>query len=72
MTSFIDHLKYLLALTDSGRAHNNDWKELKRLLKEAGHWKNRPGGKPFEKGNKFAINKEDQKVRDETWLHSPF
>lgn len=45
MSFFTDRLRYLLSLKPTSRYKNNDWVELKTILKEAGLWKSRPRGK---------------------------
>jgi hypothetical protein len=45
MSDFIDRLSYLLTLSIDGRRKNKDYFQMRELLIEDGHWKNRKRGK---------------------------
>jgi transposase-like protein len=49
---FINHLRYLLSITDRQRRNRQDWHEMIKLLTEAGHWKRR-----YRKKDNISIRK---------------
>lgn len=50
-------------MNKKGRYRCTDWRDMVRILKEAGHWKRLPGGKPFSKSkhpNKIQLDDKDR------------